>query len=68
VNAPLPPGLDARQSGLYRQQLRAKVKALVEKAIRVYEQTLSTAQRIGAKNPYVQKTEEALERLRRLLL
>ena len=46
----------------------AKVKTLVEKAIRIYEQTLSTAQRVNAKNPYVQKTEEALERLRKLLL
>ncbi|MFN2547765.1 MAG: hypothetical protein ABR567_10060 [Myxococcales bacterium] len=68
VNAPLPRGLDEQQSSLYRQQLHAKVKTLVEKAIRIYEQTLSTAQRAGAKNPYVQKTEEALDRLRRLLL
>jgi hypothetical protein len=40
----------------------------VAKAIRIYEQTLSTAQRAGARNPYVDKTEQALERLRKLLL
>ena len=68
VNAPLPRGLDEQQSVLYRQQLRDKVKNLVGKAIRVYEQTLSTAQRVGAQNPYVKKTEDALERLRKLLL
>ena len=68
IEAPLPRGLDEQQSALYRQQLHAKVKTLVEKAIKVYEQTLSTAQRVGAQNPYVKKTEDALERLRKLLL
>lgn len=68
TDAPLPRGLDEQQTALYRDQLHAKVKTLVEKAIRIYEQTLSTAQRVGARNPYVEKTEQALERLRKLLL
>lgn len=68
TNAPVPPGLDAQQQALYREQLKAKVKNLVEKAIRVYEETLSAAQRTGAQSPYVEKTREALDRLRKLLL
>ena len=68
VNAPLPPGLDQKQQDLYRRQLREKVKNLVGKAIRIYEETLSVAQRTGAKNDYVARTEAALDRLRKLLL
>ncbi len=68
VQAPLPPGLSADQRALYRQQLRDKVRSLIEKAIRIYEQTLATAQRVGAQGGYVEKTQAALERLRQLLL
>jgi hypothetical protein len=68
LHAPLPAGLDERQRALYQEELRRKVRNLIEKAIRIYEQTLSTAQRVGARNDYVQKTEQALERLRKLLL
>ncbi len=68
VDAPMPRGLDQQQQALYRQQLREKVKNLVGKAIRVYEETLSAAQRTGASNPYVEKTRQSLERLRKLLL
>jgi hypothetical protein len=68
VNAPLPQGLTESQRELYLKELREKVKNLVSKAIRIYEETLSTAQRVGAKNDYVEKTERALERLRKLLL
>ena len=68
VGAPLPAGLDEQQRALYQEELRKKVRNLIGKAIRIYEQTLSTAQRVGAQNAYVQKTEEALERLRKLML
>jgi hypothetical protein len=34
----------------------------------MYEETLDVAQRTGAANDYVQKTEQALERMRKLLL
>ncbi|MGZ6144028.1 MAG: tetratricopeptide repeat protein, partial [Myxococcales bacterium] len=67
LNAPMPRGLDEQQQALYRQQLREKVKNLLGKAIRIYEETLSTAQRTGASNAYVEKTRQALERLRKLL-
>jgi tetratricopeptide (TPR) repeat protein len=68
VGAPQPPGLDDAQKKLYQEELHQRVKNLVSKAIRIYEQTLATAQRVGAQSDYVQKTEAALERLRKLLL
>ena len=68
VGAPLPRGLSEDQRALYQSELRAKVRNLVQKAIRIYEETLSVAQRTGAKSAYVEKTQAALERMRRLLL
>lgn len=64
VQAPLPPGLTQEQRALYSQELRAKVRRLVDKAIRVYEQTIEES----GKGPYRQKTQDALSRLRKLLL
>ena len=68
LQAPLPGGLSDDQRALYQQELRGKVRNLIEKAIRIYEQTLATAQRVGAQGGYVEKTQQALERLRKLLL
>lgn len=64
VQAPLPNGLTQEQRTLYSQELRAKVRRLVDKAIRIYEQTLEQ----GGRGPYRQKTQDALSRLRKLLL
>ena len=68
VGAPLPRGLNEELRSAYQQALREKVRNLVGKAIRIYEQTLATAQRVGASSGYVQKTEAALERLKKLML
>jgi tetratricopeptide (TPR) repeat protein len=68
VQAPLPKGLTPEQSALYQDELHKRVRRLVEKAIRIYEQTLTQAQESGAKNSYRQKTQESLDRLRKLLL
>ena len=68
VHAPPPRALTDRQRALYQQELHKKVRTLVEKAIRIYEQTLTQAQESGASNAYRQKTQDALDRLRKLLL
>ena len=68
LGAPLPSGLTEEQRLLYQAELRKKVKNLVAKAIRIYQENLSAAQRVGAQNAYVEKTGQALERLRKLLL
>jgi tetratricopeptide (TPR) repeat protein len=66
--APLPKELDADQARLYREELRKKVQVLLGKAIRIYEGTLATAQRVGAQNDYVDRAREALERVKKSLL
>lgn len=68
VSAPAPPGLDKEQIQVYREFLKKKVGVLIDKAMKVYEQTLATAQRVNAKSPYVEKTNEALARMKALLL
>ena len=40
---------------------------LVEKAVHVYEKTLETAERVGAKNPFILQTKVQLDRLRGIL-
>lgn len=68
VEAPVPPGLDEEQRAVYHEELKKKVRVLVDKAMRIYEQTLATAQRVNAQSPYVQRTSEALARMKALLL
>jgi tetratricopeptide (TPR) repeat protein len=68
IHAPVPSNLTEAQRNLYEEELHKKVRNLVEKAVRIYEQTLSNAQNTGAQNAYRQKTQDALERLRKLLL
>jgi hypothetical protein len=68
VKAPLPQDLTAPQRELYRQELRARVRNLVSKAMRIYEDTLSAAQRTGIRSDAVARTEAALQRLRSALL
>jgi hypothetical protein len=68
LGAPLPSGLTEEQRALYQAELRKKVKNLVAKAIRIYQENLSAAQRVGAQNAHVEKTGQALERLQKLLL
>jgi len=66
--APLPPGLDAEQQAAYREELARKVRVLLTKALAVHEQTLQWARQAGVENPFVGRTQESLERMKRLLL
>lgn len=68
LGAPLPAGLSDDQRALYQAELRKKLRNLIAKAIRIYDETLSMAQRTSASSAYVQKTQAALERMRTLLL
>jgi tetratricopeptide (TPR) repeat protein len=68
VGSATPPELDAEQAAVYRSELRKKVRILLSKAINIYERTLETAVRIGAQNGYVDRTREALQRMKDLLL
>lgn len=68
VHAKVPPGLDAEQAQIYREELLKKIRVLVTKAMSIYERTLAAAERIGAENPFIAKTRDSLERLKTILL
>jgi tetratricopeptide (TPR) repeat protein len=67
LRAPLPKGLDAGQARVYRSELRERVRVLLGKAIRLYEDTLSTALRVGARSDYVERARQSLDRVKKLL-
>ena len=68
TTAPVPEGFDEQQAALYRGMLRRKVRVLVQKAISVYERTLSTAERIGVEGMFRERTRESLDRMKQVLL
>ncbi len=68
MEAPVPSSLDADQADLYRAMLRRKVRVLVQKAISVYERTLSAAERTGVSSAFIDQTRESLERMKQVLL
>src|SRR5215471_4337767 len=68
MSSPVPKELDAEEAVVYRQELRKKVRILITKAINIYERTLETAERIGAANPFVERTRESLRKMKELLL
>jgi tetratricopeptide (TPR) repeat protein len=68
VNSPAPKELNSEEADVYRQELRKKVRILITKAINIYERTLETAERIGAANPFVERTRESLRKMKELLL
>ena len=68
LSAKVPSGFDPEQAQVYREELRKKIRVLVSKAMTIHERTLEAAERIGAQNPYVQRTRQSLDRLKQLLL
>ncbi len=50
------------------RKLRKKVRVLMAKAIRIYEETLATPRRVGAQSDYVERIRAALDRVKKLLL
>ncbi len=67
LEARAPTDLDAERAEVYREEVRKKVRVLVEKAVHVYEKTLQTADRVGATNPFIAQTKVQLDRLRGIL-
>ncbi|RYZ35832.1 MAG: tetratricopeptide repeat protein [Myxococcaceae bacterium] len=68
VNSPTPPELNAEEAGVYRQELRKKIRVLLTKSINIYERTLEAAERIGSQSAFVDRTRQSLEKVKRLLL
>ena len=68
MEAPVPSELDGELAELYRAALRRKVRVLVQKAIALYERTLSAAERIGVTSEFVEQTRRSLERMKQVLI
>jgi hypothetical protein len=68
MTAPAPKELSPDESDVYRQELRKKIRVLLTKAISIYERTLEAAERIGAQNPFVERTRESLKKMKDLLV
>lgn len=68
LEVPVPPDLDKEEKSVYLELLRKRVSVLVVKAIKVYEQSLQMAQRVGEKNEWVDQTSKSLERMKSLYL
>ncbi len=63
-----PGDLDAEQSAAYREEVRRRLRVLVEKAVRVYERTALVGRRAQSATQWVEKSEAALARLRAILV
>ena len=68
ANSPAPKELNVDESDVYRQELRKKIRILITKAITIYERTLEAAERIGERNPLVDRTRDRLQKMKELLL
>ena len=68
MDATPPKDIEPEIVPIYREELHAKLKNVVSKAIDAYEKTLSTAERVGATNPFIAQTREKLDRMKTLLL
>lgn len=72
VMAVPPPGeLEGEEKGevrsVYRDELRAKLRIVLEKALRGHEHNLELFERLGVETEWVTKSRDAIERLRQLL-
>lgn len=66
-SAEVPEGLSDKQVAMYFEELRSKIRPLMERAISVYEKNLSMSRRIGEtpeNNRWVAQTSESLERIK----
>jgi tetratricopeptide (TPR) repeat protein len=68
VGAPVPPELDGEHAEVYRDEVKKKVRTLLEKAISVHERNLIMAERVGIKNDWVRRSNEQMDQLRKILV
>jgi len=63
-----PPELTSEQTSVYQDEVRSRVGVLVQKAIMVYERTLLAGRTAPGAEPWVQRIEHALVRLKAVYL
>jgi tetratricopeptide (TPR) repeat protein len=68
MKVPVPPGLGEEAKEYYLSEIKKKVGVLVTKAIKIYEQSLEMATRVGEKNEWVERTSKSLERMKSLYI
>lgn len=68
LRVPVPEGLSEEGKEYYLGEVRKKVGVLVSKAIKIYEQSLDMAVRVGEKNEWVERTSKSLERMKALYI
>ncbi len=68
LKVPVPAGLSEEGKEYYLGEVRKKVGVLVSKAIKIYEQSLDMAVRVGEKNEWVERTTKSLERMKALYI
>jgi tetratricopeptide (TPR) repeat protein len=67
VGAPVPPALAGEAREIYLDEVRKQVRSLLQKAIAVHEKNVLMAERLGERNEWVQRSNEQMEQLRKLL-
>ncbi|MFO0637070.1 MAG: hypothetical protein U0168_29945 [Nannocystaceae bacterium] len=67
MHAPVPTWLDAKQRGIYYDELKKQIRPVVDKAIWVLEKNLETARRLGFESEFTAQTEARLSHLQAAL-
>ena len=65
--AEVPDDLNDEESTYYFDELRKKIRPLMEQAMRFYEKTIILSERSGVDNDYTRQTQASLNRLKRYL-
>lgn len=68
VEAPVPPRLSEEAKQVYQEQVRRRVRGLLEKAASIHEKNLLMAERGGIRNDWVRRSSEQMEQLQNLLI
>lgn len=68
AQAPVPPGYDEEHAAAFRAVLWERIRVLVTKAVDAYQQALTAARARSVDNRFVERAEEALERMKQVLL
>jgi tetratricopeptide (TPR) repeat protein len=67
VGAPVPVRLTGEAKEVYLEEVRKKVRPLLEKALAFHEKNLLMAERVGESNEWVRRSTAELEQLRKAL-
>jgi tetratricopeptide (TPR) repeat protein len=67
MSAPIPPDLEEDARKAYQEELRKKIRVLLEKSLRWYRENLLMVERLGVDTDWAEKTKLAYSKLLRLL-